>query len=339
MACEADRRSGEQMAPSPRVAVVLGAGGSAGHAYHSGVLTALQDVLGFDAGRADRLLGTSAGSIVATLLAGGVPAADLGASALDRERSPAGRERVARIPSTRAQGGVHEDQPSLLDLVRPASPGLLARLAVRPRRVRPGVLVAAALPEGRIHHGYVAGHVPALLGTTWPEQVWIPAVRLADGARVVFGRDGDPPADLVDAVTASCAIPGWFRPVTVDGATYVDGGVHSPTNLDVLAGQGFDLVVVSSPMSVAPDRRWSPDLPARLAWARMLARERRVVEDTGTPVVTFQPTADDQRAMGLRMMDPSRREQVVRQAHASVCQRLQQPDVQERLEPLAAVTS
>lgn len=328
------------MAASPRVAVVLGAGGAAGHAYHCGVLAALQDVLGFDASRADRLVGTSAGSIVATLLAGGVPAADLGAPALGRDRSPAGAERLARIPSTAsARVGAHQDDPSLLDLLRPASPGLLARLAVRPRHVRPGVLVAAALPEGRIHHGYVAGHVPALLGTTWPEQVWITAVRLGDGARVVFGRAGDPSASVVDAVTASCAIPGWFRPVTVDGATHVDGGVHSPTNLDVMAGQGFDLVVVSSPMSVAPDRRWSPDLPPRLAYAGMLARERRTVEESGTPVVTFQPTADDQRAMGLRMLDPSRREQVVRQAHTSVSQRLREPAVRDRLEPLAAVAS
>lgn len=322
------------MTDGARVAVVLGAGGAVGHAYHCGVLAALQDVLGFDASRADRLVGTSAGSVVATLLAGGVSAADLAAPSLDRERSEQATHLLAGIPRSSPPPG-QVAAPGWTHLLRPAAPALLARLALRPDRARPGTVAAAALPEGRISHDHVAGHVPALFGDDWPARVWVPAVRLDDGARVVFGRPGAPRATLVDAVAASCAIPGWYRPVTVDGARYVDGGVHSPTNLDVLADQAFDLVVVSSPMSVAPDHRWSPDLPPRLALAALLARERRQVEDAGTPVVTFQPTAEDQGAMGLRFLDPSRRRDVVRQAHASVSDRLRDPEVRRRLQPLA----
>ena len=61
------------------------------------------------------------------------------------------------------------------------------------------------------------------------------------GRRVPFGRQGTrarraPPAELADAVAASCAIPGFYRPVRIGGRDYVDGGVRSASNLDLLAG-------------------------------------------------------------------------------------------------------
>lgn len=310
------------MAATRRVAVVLGAGGSVGHAFHCGVLAAVQEATGFDASQADLLVGTSAGSVVATLLAGGISPSDLAAPALDRERSADGAQILSRLT---AAGRPAEEAPPEVDLrhwVRPAAPRLLARLATRPHRARPGLFAAAALPSGPRSNRHVAGHVPILFGDRWPEQVWVPAVRLDDGERVVFGRPGDPVAGLADAVAASCAVPGYYRPVTIHGDRYLDGGVHSPTNLDVVADGNFDLVVVSSPMSVAADRRWSADLPLRLAWAALLARERRTVERTGTRVVAFQPTAADQRVMGLRHLDPSRRREVTRQAHASATDQL-----------------
>lgn len=153
------------------------------------------------------------------------------------------------------------------------------------------------------------------------------AVRLGDGERVVFGQEGAPPAEPVEAVSASCAIPGYYRPVTIAGERYLDGGVHSPTNADVLAapadGASFDLVVVVSPMSVAPpDRRLSADLPARLYFARQLARERRRLRRAGVPVLVFAPEREDRIAMGVSPMAAARREDVTRQAHASTLRRL-----------------
>lgn len=320
------------MAPTRRVAVVLGAGGSVGHAFHCGVLAAVQEATGFDASRANLLVGTSAGSVVATLLAGGISPADLAAPALDRERSVDGARMLSRLTASDRPAEEASPDLDLLRWLRPAAPKLLARLATRPHRARPGLFAAAALPSGQRSNRHVAGHVPILFGDRWPEQVWVPAVRLDDGERVVFGRPGDPAAGLADAVAASCAVPGYYRPVTIHGDRYLDGGVHSPTNLDVVAGGGFDLVVVSSPMSVGADRRWSADLPTRLACAALLARERRKVERTGSEVVVFQPTADDQRVMGLRHLDPSRRREVTRQAHASAREHL-------RRTPISAVRS
>ena len=114
--------------------------------------------------------------------------------------------------------------------------------------------------------------IGALLPDAWPaDPLWICAVRQSDGRRVVFGR-GDRRPRVADAVAASCAIPGFFAPVVIDGEAHLDGGVHSPTNADVLRGEDLDLVIVSSPMSRRGRR---PRLSRRSADARLGRRAPR----------------------------------------------------------------
>jgi NTE family protein len=136
-------------------------------------------------------------------------------------------------------------------------------------------------------------------------------------------------------VAASCAIPSFFEPVRIDGAEYVDGGVHSPTNLDLLAGLGLDLVVVSSPMSSA-GRGWraAVDTPIRRYCRAVLGAEAARVRARGTPVLAFQPTAEVQVVMGVNAMDPGRRGAVARAARETTLGKLDRPDVKARLEPL-----
>ena len=85
----------------------------------------------------------------------------------------------------------------------------------------------------------------------WPARTrfWAVAADYATGRRVAFGRDDAPPATLAEAVAASCAIPGFYHPVTVAGRRYVDGGICSVSNLDLLCGEGLDLVICLNPMS------------------------------------------------------------------------------------------
>ena len=91
--------------------------------------------------------------------------------------------------------------------------------------------------------------IGGLFPDAWPSApLWICAVRQDDGRRVVFGRDGLCPP-VPDAVAASCAIPSFFSPVEIGEHGYIDGGVHSPTNADVLRDTALDLVIISSPMS------------------------------------------------------------------------------------------
>src|SRR5581483_1137813 len=75
------------------------------------------------------------------------------------------------------------------------------------------------------------------------------AVDYRSARRVAFGRAGSPPAKLPDAVAASCAIPGFYRCVQIGGRQYVDGGVYSTSNLDVLRAEQLDLVIALNPMS------------------------------------------------------------------------------------------
>jgi NTE family protein len=189
----------------------------------------------------------------------------------------------------------------------------------------------------------ITGGIEPLFGPRWPtEPLWINAVRLTDGRRVVFGRDHEAAAAAAvtvgQAVAASCAIPAFFEPVTIDGVRYVDGGVHSPTNLDVLGGLGLDLVVVSSPMSQAGRNlpRATADWAVRRFCRAQLDREAAGVRRRGTPVLAFQPTAEDASLMGLNAMDPSRRAAVSAAIRVSAARRLERADVADRVALLRA---
>jgi NTE family protein len=315
-----------------RVGLVLGAGGVVGHAFHAGVLRALAEVTGWDPRDAEVVVGTSAGAHVGALLRGGFSAADVAARAAGEPVSAAGARVLRRI-------GPNEPIPGLRSRsIGMASPRLLLRTVARPwAPPRLGSLTAAVLPRGRVSLEPFAIRLRWLFEEGWPTApLWLCAVRLGDGRRVVFGQPDAPATDVGTAVAASCAIPGWFEPVVVGRDRYVDGGVHSPTNLDVLAGRGLDLVVVIAPMSIARGvRRASVDLPARRALRLRLADEARRVRRHGTQVIAFQPVAADLEVMGLNSMNARRRHPVVRQAYESTLRRLRHPESMERLALLA----
>ena len=179
-----------------------------------------------------------------------------------------------------------------------------------------------------------------LHGTEWPEQTfWACAVRLDTGSRVVFGSD----TRLVDvgtAVEASCAIPGFFRPVVIDGVRHVDGAVHSPTNADLAAELDLDLVVVLSPMSSScGDAIRTLDAPTRVRCALRLDAELATLRRAGTPVLVLQPGREELRAMGPLNMDPTRLVPSILQASSSTLQRLEDPALAGQLEILRDVAA
>jgi NTE family protein len=167
------------------------------------------------------------------------------------------------------------------------------------------------LPRGKIDLTDRAAPLHAMVGEEWPEGLWICAVRRDDGARVVFGRTGSPPAPLAAAVLASCAIPAYFAPVTIGGLEYFDGGVHSATNSDVLRTQRPDVVVVISPMSCDRPLLGAPDGLWRWAAHRRLERETRRLEMAGCVVVRIEPSASSRESMGLNPMSEDRSQHVV----------------------------
>lgn len=313
-----------------RTGVVLGAGGYAGHAFHAGVLSALAEQTGFDGRRADVLVGTSAGSLVAAAFAAGLSAADLRAELLGRPLSPEGRalRSAARtLPPERPAEPVPERRA-------PLAPGALLAAARRPWGVRPGAVLSSLLPAGRASTAGIARGVNRMHGDRWPTRdLRICAVRARDARRVVFGTPGAPRVDVGTAVAASCAIPAWFAPVRLDGEAYVDGGAHSPSNADVLLRDRLDLVVISSPMSLGRGGgRPALDTGVRLVVRRYLAREVRRLRAAGTQVVVIQPTLEDLSAMGANMMDGSRAQDVLSAASDSMQARLAaQPGLRDLL--------
>jgi NTE family protein len=315
------------------LALVLGAGGLTGQAFHLGVLTALSDLAGFDGRTADVVVGTSAGSLVAAALTAGFTPQDQAAFLHGDDVSPQGRKllrdlrmQAASLPMLAAEAAVARRRG-------PLAPGSLLAAARRPWGVRPGAVVSGLIPAGRNTTEGIRRGTSHLHGRDWPgSRLRICAVRARDARRVVFGSPHAPEVDVATAVAASCAIPGYFSPVFIDGQPYVDGGAHSPTNADVVRRDEPDLVVISSPMSFGPGGIRTPDALVRLAVRRYLAREVRLLRRRGATVVVFQPSAQDLGAMGVNPMKLVRGPSVVETAAATVRARLEaRPELIEQL--------
>jgi NTE family protein len=250
-------------------ALVLGGGGVGGIAWLVGMVTALQEA-GVDVGAADVLVGTSAGSAVAAQLATG----QIEASAASQVAVES-TEISVEFDIEQFQSAVFEAALAGVD-----RQDRTRRMANVPSQ---GPEVAAAR-----RREVIAARLPV---QEWPERdLRIAAVRRATGERIVFDRNG--PAELVDAVAASCAVPGIWPAVRIGDEEYVDGGIHSTTNADLAVGA--DRVLVLVPTMV--DEVWL---------GPMLADEQELLGRDRSLVVA----ADDASlgAIGPNPLDPSRR--------------------------------
>lgn len=196
-------------------------GGVGGIAWLVGVLAALADS-GVDVGLADRLVGTSAGSAVATQLATGQ---------LDAAERMQQDERTSEI-------AVSFDVEQFLAAMAEASRAATTRQDASRRIANLPLANTSATAEQR--RAAVLARLPVL---DWPERaLHIVAVARDTGERVVFDRTSG--VSLADAVVASCAVPGIWPPVTIGGREFVDGGVHSFSNADLAAGAHRTLILV-----------------------------------------------------------------------------------------------
>jgi NTE family protein len=189
-----------------------------------------------------------------------------------------------------------------------------------PRSRPPLALLAAMMPAGQVSTDAISQGVNAVFAQGWPDQrMWICAVDLRSGRRAVFGKEGEPEAQVGDAVAASCAIPGYFQPVRIGRRRYVDGGVRSMVNLDLVRDLELDLVVVSSPLSQEAGRlRLGPAAAIRQLLRAQLSREISGLRRDGVPVIAVQPDRRVAAAMGLNPMDARLRGPVSRVTFASI---------------------
>lgn len=264
------------------IGLVLGAGGAVGDPWHCGVLSRLGEVTGWDARDADLIIGTSAGAFSAVSLRCGVSAAQRVAHFRGEPLSKQATEVYNRITTP-------YDEPLIDQSWRdrqPLSAAMSARALMPPWQFDPARFAIGLLPRQRRSNLASKARMNELHPQRWPKlATWIVAVRAHDGRRVVFGRD-DVAGSIGEAVQASSAVPSVYAPAKIGELEYIDGGVHSATNADLAAGLGFDLVIVSSPLTGVSNFRSSP---VRSWFTKKLRAELAALQRLGTSVAVIEP--------------------------------------------------
>ncbi|MBB5872942.1 NTE family protein [Allocatelliglobosispora scoriae] len=263
-----------------RRALVLGGGGVTGVAWELGLIAGLAEA-GLDLRTADRFIGTSAGSVVAAQITSDADLTEL----YQQQLAGPGAELTAKIGAnfyaTIAWALLtHRDGESFR------------------RRIGAMALAAKTLPEAE-RREVIAARLPS---DEWPEaELLITTVRTDTGEFVVWDRESG--VGLIDAVGASCAVPGVWAPVTVAGVRYMDGGMRSTTNADL--AEGCERIVVIAPTVVGGGGAM-PKLSDHVA----ALRERAEV------VVVVSPDAAAKAAIGRNVLDPAHRAPAARAGHA-----------------------
>jgi NTE family protein len=297
--------------------LVLGAGGVLGAAWMTGALVRLQERLPGPVAGVDLMVGTSAGSVLAAALRCHASLAEITAW----QHGDATGE-LSESAALAAQDG------PLPPLPYPRPGSLPLAYAALTLQVPPWVGASGWLPHGRGQHAALRSLVSAMHARHpseaapphWVDgRTWIAAMDYDTGRRVLFGQRGAPPAELTDAVVASCSIPGWYTPAVIGGRRYVDGGIRSATSLGVLRGTDVDEVYVLAPMaSTEPDHPLRPDLRIerrlRQLITRALVRQARLLSAEGKHVTIMTPGPSDLAVMGANLMDGSRRRAVLEQS-------------------------
>lgn len=249
-------------------ALVLAGGGVAGIAWLLGVVETLR-AGGVDLATADQLIGTSAGSVVATQLATG----QLAAAVAMQERAET------------SEIYVEVDLQSFFDTAAKLAVGAANDQEVMRR------YGAAALEHQTVSEAARKVAVAARLPShAWPEQpLRITAVDAATGELVVFDRSSGVP--LVDAVCASCAVPLVWPPATIGSKRYLDGGTRSFSNADLATG--FRRVLILIPTASNP------------VLEQKLDREIASLKEARTFVIRVD--AESAAAIGPNPLDPARR--------------------------------
>ncbi len=253
------------------VGIALGAGGPLGWAFHLGVLDGIRDALGVEPAGAQRVVGTSAGGAIAASLLSGADTETVLAS-IAQPMSEADQAEMRAAMSGGDRGWRR--------FLRPLAPKTaLRRLPSAP------ITAAVGLLPGGVFPTFPLRRFPVDENADWPGSLWLPSVRMDTGDLVVFGRDRTD-VDIRDALEATSAVPGMFRPKRIDGVAHVDGAVASATHADLLADDGHDLVVISSVMT-RPGRG-----PIKIRARHQLRQEIAALERVGTRAVVIEPSAD-----------------------------------------------
>lgn len=321
------RRTPSAAQPASRLTVVLGGGGNPALAFHVGALKALQDETGLGVPDADLVIGTSAGAIVGARLASGHSVDDL-----TRRAPSAGPAKPMLVPRWDSRVG----------LVRSAvGAGLAAARNVSRLPIPNGLLapVERVFPPGLYS---VGDWESSGLAEAWPEQhLWLVTIDTVTNRRVVLRHldDGRPEAPLVQAVSASCAVPGVFAPERIGRHLLVDGGMHSPTNVDLAARARSQVVIALAPLAYDPSLPISRRLAVpRAALNAQTRREMRAVARAGGRTLLLRPSGDDLVVRrGGHLFSQGRTRVIAERAYDTTLEQLRRPYARRLIEQVRSL--
>lgn len=257
-------------------ALVLGGGGVAGIAWELGILMGLYDA-GVDVRGADVIIGTSAGSVVGAQITSGTDLESLYASQL----TPVEQSKELKVAF---------DPIKMMEAFSQAIAGAGSDLKAVRARIGAYALTVPAIPEAE-RRVIIETRLPV---HTWPQQrLLITAVDTETGEEYIMDRASG--VSLVDAVAASCAVPGIWPPVTIAGRRYMDGGVRSATNADL--ARGYERILILNPLGANAN-----------FFGVGIDSEAAALEREGSQVLVIAPDAASTTAIGLNPLDPATRQ-------------------------------
>lgn len=264
--------------------LILGGGGPVGEAWESGIIAGLKEK-GVALVHAERIIGTSAGSIVGARLASKMSDADFINAALeptdDGPKPPASQKPPDLSFLATKLAEMNTGQRPRQDI--------RAEIGAWAMRVRPMITET----------DFVSGYQRRFPLSKWPDPRYEAiSVDTSDGLMRAWNESSGVP--LAKAVAASCALPGVFAPVTIDGHYYMDGGVRSVTNADL--ARGCKVAVILAPTAGLDD-------PIAKDFTHPLDGEMRTLRDNGCKVELIAPDAASLMAFGPSIGDERHRAQ------------------------------
>lgn len=272
-------------------ALVLGGGGPVGIAWESGLAAGLEEG-GVRLAAADLIVGTSAGSVVGAQLA-------LGRAPSELVAAQEGLNENTRHPAQRS----YDLAPLMQQFIK------LYTSDAPPEKLRADIGAFALAADTMSEEEWLAsfGRMQDMGAGTWPERRYVcTAVDASDGLFVTWDKDSGVP--LGRAIASSCAVPGIFPPIALNGHRYIDGGMRSPTNADLARGYARVIVV-----SVTSSARASAMPQMMEKMRRRFEGELDVIREASGQVEVIVPDDGAIQAIGPNVMDASRRAAVARE--------------------------